>query len=200
MDASSLFCCGHTCGYGVEVKPKAYAAPHSPPRYSLGVISRRALLGTSTSVAVVAGAAVCADRTHRLDDFFRRIGVDPLRQPAESDRAIVVRARRAQSDLLLTTRSASERFPTLTSTLQPLATNLERQLAELGGPDTAARPRDLPGAAQAALAAVTAQFDTVCSSCEREVGAAVSVEFAQLLAAIAAGLAQSLAILTKAAK
>ncbi|MBC7596226.1 MAG: hypothetical protein H7288_20245 [Kineosporiaceae bacterium] len=164
------------------------------------MISRRALLGTGAGVVVVAAAAVYGDRAHKLDDLARTIGIEPRRLPALSDEALIKRVQTDQSIVLLSLRAVAQRQPQLAKTLAPLISITETQLADLGGAIgnlTGAAP---PASAADALDDVIAMLQRSAAERSKESLAAVSGDFARVLASIAVSLSQSLVVLRNARK
>lgn len=164
-------------------------------------------MGTGAGVVAVAAVGVVGDRAHRLDDWARDLGVNPRRRPSLADEALIKIVRDNQTVLLLWTKAVSARHTTLAATMKPLTANTQKQLDNLGGavanpPQAGGAPSPLsaPGSAKAALDAVIQVFEEAEKSRSRETLQAVSGDFAQVLASIAASLAQSLVVLKRARK
>ncbi|MDQ3158354.1 MAG: hypothetical protein M3Q98_16805 [Actinomycetota bacterium] len=164
------------------------------------VISRRALLGTGAGVVALAGAAIYGDRSHRLDDVARKIGLDPKRLPAESDEKLIRKVQNDQSILLMWTQAVAAKQSGLTKVLEPLIANAEAQLADLGGAAANIDIDDPPEAARAALDSVVTMHDQEAEKRAEDSLQAVSGHFAQVLASISVSLSQSLVVLRNARK
>ncbi|MEO6470352.1 MAG: hypothetical protein ABIR57_00890 [Aeromicrobium sp.] len=164
------------------------------------MISRRALIGTGAGVVVAAGAAATGAHTHRLDDLARTVGVDPRRRPALSDEALIKRVQADQSVLVLWTQAVSSRQPGLSPSLKPLIAITKTQLEDLGGALTTINVEAPPASPKAALDVVIDVYLRAEKNRSRETIEAISGDFAQVLASIAASLAQSIVVLNKARK
>lgn len=159
------------------------------------MISRRTLLGTGAGVAVLAVAGVVGERTHRLDDLARAIGLEPRRRPARSDEALLRGARADLSSVLARTRAISTGQATLADPLAPLLAVTAAQLEQLGGALPGIDTDAPPTGARAAIATLIAAFERAEKARFDESSRAVSSELAQVLASLSASLAQSVAVL-----
>lgn len=159
------------------------------------MISRRALIGTGAGLAVLAGAGVVGDREHKLDDLARAVGLEPRPEPSAADEALIMVARRDQTKLLAAMQAASTTYPSLTRTLDPLAANARKQLTSLGGAVPNIHSATPPTDPRAALDSVIAIHALAEKNRSHEAIEAVSGAFAQVLASIAASLAQSIVVL-----
>ncbi len=157
-------------------------------------------MGTGAGVLAVAVAGIVGDRTHHLDDWARKAGIDPRRRPALADEALIKAVRSNQTVLLLWTQSVSARQPGLATTLKPLTANTRKQLDNLGGPVESVKIAAPPASAKAALDAVIDVYERAEKNRTQETLEAVSGDFAQVLASIAASLSQSLVVLKTARK
>ena len=157
-------------------------------------------MGTGAGVVAVAAIGVVGDRTHRLDDWARKAGIDPRRRPALADEALIKAVRSNQTLLLLWTKSVSAHQPKLAKTLKPLTANTQRQLDNLGGAVSGIDIDAPPSSAKDALDRVIDVYERAEKNRSEETLDAVSGDFAQVLASIAASLAQSIAVLKDARK
>ena len=164
------------------------------------MISRRALFGTGAAGLALAGVGIAGDRAHKLDDWARKVGVDPRRRPALADEALIKAVRSDQTVLLLSTQAISTRQPGLATTMKPLTANTRKQLDNLGGPVANVDISAPPASPKTALDAVIDLYARAEKNRSREALEAVSGEFAQVLASISASLAQSLVVLGDARK
>lgn len=151
-------------------------------------------------MAAIAGVGLVGDRTHRLDDWSRAVGVDPRRRPSLIDEALIKSVRGNQTVLLMWTQSVSARQPGLATTLKPLTANTQEQLDNLGGAVGSIKIATPPIPPMAALDAVIDVYARAEKNRSQETLEAVSGDFAQVLASIAASLAQSLVVLKAARK
>lgn len=138
------------------------------------VVSRRSLLVGCTGVAVVGAGIGGAVATHRLDDALRLVGVTPKPEPAPGDLRLTARA-----------RADAEALVTLAVTAQAPADVLVALTAQRD-----ALPTTLPDAS-----GVTGELAAAClavaDSRAADALTAVSTDLAQVLASMAAGLAQA---------
>lgn len=152
-------------------------------------------MGTGAGVALLAVAGVVGGRIHRLDDLARTVGLEPQRRAAEADLAILKRARTDQVALLALTAAVSTAHNDLTKSLAPLMTNLQSQLKHLGGPLSGTANKMVPTDTGAALDLLITDFRGSEHARSSAALNAVSGEFAQVLAAMSAGLAQAVVVL-----
>lgn len=144
---------------------------------------------------MLAAAGIVGDRTHRLDDLARTVGLEPQRRAAEADLVLLKRARTDQDALLALIAAVSAAHTDLTKPLTPLLTNLQSQLKHLGGPLAGADDLAAPTDAKAALDLLIAQFRQAEQARSTASLNAVSGEFAQVLASMSAGFAQAVVVL-----
>lgn len=152
-------------------------------------------MGTGAGIALLAVAGIVGDRTHRLDDLARTVGLEPQRRAADADLAILKRARTDQDALLALTAAVSAAHTNLTKSLTPLLANLQNQLKQLGGPLTDTGKKTAPTDATAALDLLITGFRGSEHARSTAALSAVSGEFAQVLGAMSAGLAQAVVVL-----
>lgn len=168
------------------------------PVYPRRVISRRALLGTGAGVVALAGVAAYGDHAHKLDDLARTVGLDPQPRPAESDDTLIKSVRTDQSVVLASTQAVAAAYPALATALAPLITNVETQLADLGGVTANVDVAAPPAPALAALNQVITVHKRAATSRAKDSLDAVSGDFAQVLASISASLSQGVVVLRRA--
>ncbi len=152
-------------------------------------------MGTGAGVALLAFAGIVGERTHRLDDLARAVGLEPQRRPAEADLALLKRTQIDQSALLSLTVAVSAINTDLTKPLTPLLTNLQTQLKHLGGPLTDSDSVAAPPNTKVALDLLITQFRRAERARSADSLRTVSGEFAQVLASMSAGLAQTVVVL-----
>lgn len=161
-------------------------------------MTRRALLGTCAALVVAVGAAVTGQHMGRLDEVADVVGLDPRRLPAESDEALLRHVVHDQGLVLATVSAVASKFPDLRDSLALLVEHGETHLVVLGSPTTgstidvgtvsATEPR-------AALEFVASSQDQAAKGRAKDALAAVSGEFAQVLASMSASLTQHVVLL-----
>ena len=161
-------------------------------------MTRRALLGTCAALVVAAGAAVAGQQTGRLDEVAEVVGLDPRRLPAETDEALLLHVVHDQGLVLATVSAVASKFPDLRASLALLIEHSEAHLVVLGSPSTgstidfgavsATEPR-------AALELVASSQEQAAKGRAKDALAAVSGEFAQVLASMSACLTQHVVLI-----
>lgn len=137
------------------------------------VVSRRTLLGSGTVLVVGAAVVGTAVATDTLDDALRAVGVEPLPEPDPDDLRLTARAL-ADAIALVELAQASKAPAEVLAALTEQRDSLPR-----GRPEAPTVGDDL--AAACATAADARALDAL---------AATSVDLAQVLASMAAGLDQ----------
>lgn len=137
------------------------------------VVSRRSLLVSTAGVAVIGGVIGGAAVTHRLDDALRVVGAQPKPEPDPGDLRLTARAR-ADAEALVLLATKAKAPAAITSVLVE-----QRDALPTTVPDVSGVTGTL---ADACLA--------VADSRAADALAAVSTDLAQVLASMAAGLAQ----------
>lgn len=137
------------------------------------VVSRRALLVSAAGVAVVGAGLGGAVATHRLDEALRAVGVEPKPEPDPGDLRLTARAR-ADAEALALLAATAKAPAALTTVLTE-----QRDSLPTGWPDASGVTGDLAQACRA-----------VADSRAADALTAVSTDLAQVLASMAAGLAQ----------
>lgn len=156
------------------------------------MINRRSLLVTGMAVAAALGASAVGRVSGHLDDVAKALGIDPLRVSSPADEKVRVQAVRDQA-LLLASLSATQRAHASTaSALAPMVEHAQTHLVLLGkvAPDDAVRAPPTAATVSEAIADLIAQTAMAEVDRTNDAVAAVSSEFAQLLASIAASLSQ----------
>lgn len=138
------------------------------------VVSRRALLLGTGSVVVIGGAAVAgAVATDTLDDALRAVGVEPLPEPDPGDVRLTGLALADAIALVVLAEASDAPAEVVTALTQ------QRDALPPGRPEAPAVGDDLAEACSTAADARAAAAEE-----------AVSIDLAQVLASLAAGLDQ----------
>lgn len=146
------------------------------------MVSRRVVVGAGAAV-VAAGAGL--HLAGRDDDLLRAVGARPRPVPDPADTALLRTALSEQETLRATLEAVAADDGDLD--VEDLVAVMDRQVTTLGGPSSTP-PAASPDVDAAGLAERLAQ---VARSRERDALAAVSPDLAQVLASLAAGLAQT---------
>lgn len=137
------------------------------------VVSRRSFLVGASGTVLLAGSVAALVATDRLDEALQAVGVEPRPQPDPGDLRLTARARADAEALLVLASTAAAPADVMT------ALEAHRDAVPATLPDASAVSGDL---ADACLAVADARANDALT--------AVSVELAQVLASMAAGLAQ----------
>ena len=154
------------------------------------VISRRALLGTGAGAAVLAGAALVADATHRLDDAADAIGIKPRPRPVRSDDALIVAVAKDQNLVLSAIESTAAKHTGLAPQLEPFAKIGQAHVNAVGGTSTVPTAEVIDADPAVAITKLAKTLSTASTARAKDSAKAVSPDLARVLSSMSAGLAQ----------
>ena len=152
------------------------------------VISRRALLGTGVTAAVVAGALTVADLTHRLDDLAAATGVNPRPKPDSGDNRLLTNVAADQDAILAAVEATAARHTALP--LDPFVAIGRDHVEAVGGSSRVPAPPKVATDEEQAVAALANTYATASTARAADAGRAVSPDLARVLSSMSAGLAQ----------